>query len=281
MSGKPGWAPHAKTRRKIYATREVLDAAQAEGYRLTLRGVYYQLVARGIIPNSLPAYKSLSRALTKARWWGWIEPDALDDVSRPRAIRPAWDSPTDALDDVARVFRRDWWEDSDPAVEVWAEKAAVATVMEPVAYRYGVPFLACRGFLSLTAVVEAAARYRDRAVLLLYCGDHDPSGMAMDVDIERRMARCGADVRVERVALTREQVAAHNLPPNVTKKKDSRAKAYGDKRSWELDALPQRVLSGLVREAVERHLPPDLAERQQRDAEDRARLGELARTWGP
>ena len=40
--------------------------------------------------------------------------------------------------------------------------------VEPVARRWGVPFLACRGFASLTAVAEAVARFDGRRTVVLY-----------------------------------------------------------------------------------------------------------------
>ena len=279
MSTANGWKPQAATRRIIEAAQEIIEAARAAGFRYTLRGVYYRLVARNLIPNSKPSYKRLTYVLKRARWEEIIAPDALDDVSRPLAVRPAWDSPAHALRSVAHSFRRDWWRDSPAPVEIWAEKAAVAAVLQPVAREYGVPFLACRGFLSLPAIVSAAARYPDRVLTLLYVGDFDPSGLQMDRDIVSRMERRGVDLTFRRLALTMEQVEAHRLPPNLLKDKDSRAANWPHKGSWELDALEPIVLSGLVRKAVDRLKPPDLAERQHRDTMDRANLHDLARQY--
>ena len=73
-------------------------------------------------------------------------------------------------------------------------KAAVAGIVQPVAMSYGVPFLACRGFSSLTALAEGADRLIGRRVVVLYLGDHDPSGVDMDRDLQERMRVLGADV---------------------------------------------------------------------------------------
>lgn len=65
---------HRKTLDLIEAAREVL----IEYNPMTLRQVYYQLVARHIIDNRRSEYQRLSNALVKARQeelipWGWME----------------------------------------------------------------------------------------------------------------------------------------------------------------------------------------------------------------
>ena len=60
-------------------------------------------------------------------------------------------------------------------------------------------------------------------------------------------------VEVRRLALNMDQVVEHQPPPNPAKATDTRfreyAQAHGEE-SWELDALPPDVLTGLVRDAV-------------------------------
>ena len=111
---------------------------------------------------------------------------AIDDLQRVVMERPAWDDAGDFAAAVVPQYRRDWWQNGDTRVEVWAEKLAVASIVEPEALRFGVPFMACRGYASLTALAEAADRW-DRRTVLLYVGDLDPSGADMDRDIEERL----------------------------------------------------------------------------------------------
>jgi hypothetical protein len=61
-----------------------------------------------------------------------------------------------------------------------------------------------------------------------------------------------AEIHFKRLAVTTKQIARWRLPTRPTKKTDTRAKKFG-KISVELDA-PGR-LRGLVRSAIERHLP--------------------------
>ena len=275
---RAGWRPRSETLRIIAAAAEVLDEANASGYRFTLRRVFYALVSTNRLPNTERAYKGLSETLNRARWAGLLPLDCLDDLGRVADIPQSWRQPSDVVRDAAYWYRSDWWAGTQPCVEVWAEKAAVAGIVGPVADEYGVPFLACRGFSSLTALAEAAGRLRGRDAVVLYVGDHDPSGLDMDRDLAERLNALGATVQLRRLALTIDQIDEHQLPPQPTKASDSRARGYSLDHggSWELDALPADTLAGLVREAVENLTPPDFEERRAADEGVRDTIRALA-----
>ena len=270
-----GWNPQARTLALIGAAEAVIDAAEAEGYKPTLRRVFYLLVGANMLPNTLRAYKNLSWTLDRARWEAMLPFDALDDRARPVRQPAAWDSPGEILRASAAQYRSDWWAGADTHVELWAEKDAVSGILEPLAHEYGIPFLACRGFVSLTALSEAADRMW-RPTVILYCGDHDPSGLDMDRDIAERLAALGAAADFQRVALTPEQIDEHDLIPQPTKSADTRSWGYSADGSWELDALPVPALVGHVRKAIEELLPEDFRARQAADQGARARLHDVA-----
>ena len=86
--------------------------------------------------------------------------------------------------------------------------------------------------------------------VILYLGDHDPSGLDMIRDIESRLAEFRTPVTVQQIALTMEQIQEYNPPPNPAKISDPRASEYIEKYgqvSWELDALKPSVLHALLR----------------------------------
>ena len=93
--------------------------------------------------------------------------------------------------------------------------------------------------------------------VILYLGDHDPSGEDMVRDIQERLHRFHVNVKVEKIALTRSQVEEYKLPPNPTKRSDTRSSRYraehGDK-SWELDALGPEVLREILECNIKQHL---------------------------
>ena len=136
-------------------------------------------------------------------------------------------------------------------------------VVGPVAARWRVPALVCRGYASLTALEETADRITDgrspRAATIVYVGDHDPSGLYMDRDLQDRLDRLGAYADIERVALTADQIDEHQLPPQPTKTGDSRARCWTHDGSWELDALPAAALDQIISDAIEGRTPADWA----------------------
>lgn len=102
--------------------------------------------------------------------------------------------------------------------------------------------------------IEAAVR----PPIVLYLGDHDPSGEDMVRDIHDRLKEFGVVwLKVEKIALTTAQVKQYNPPPNPAKLTDPRAAQYIAKhgpKSWEVDALPPNVLAQIVRHAFGQHV---------------------------
>jgi hypothetical protein len=96
----------------------------------------------------------------------------------------------------------------------------------------------------------------EKEVVVLYLGDHDPSGEDMVRDIETRLTEFGVpNLTIIKIALTLEQVRRYKLPSNPAKVRDARAKAYIEKfgnDSWEVDAIPPRELNQLVERSIAR-----------------------------
>jgi hypothetical protein len=112
-----------------------------------------------------------------------------------------------------------------------------------------------------------------RPAFIYHLGDSDPSGKnAADV-IERELREYAPDAEIhfERLAVTDKQMRDWNLPTRPTKTTDTRAAAYGDRDSVELDAIPPNQLRKLVEDAINRHMSKKLyaklmkAEQAERD----------------
>lgn len=57
-----------KNKNMLQVINRIIEEYRREGYVLTLRQLYYQLVSRDIIPNKQSEYaKSMSKAINKAR----------------------------------------------------------------------------------------------------------------------------------------------------------------------------------------------------------------------
>ncbi|NSW83141.1 MAG: hypothetical protein HPY90_07680 [Syntrophothermus sp.] len=248
-------ALHKRTLDLIDAARDVL----AEYHPMTLRQVYYQLVSRHVIENTRSEYQRLSNALVKARQEGWIPWEWVEDrTRRPRDVS-MWSGLDDFIDTVRRAYRRDVWETQERYVVVWLEKDALSGVFEEITLEYGVTLLVGRGYNSWSIRKELAERFISlgKPAVVLYFGDFDPSGEDICRDLRESFSFFGIYPRVEKVALTREDVIRYKLPPDFAKKTDSRAKKfierYGD-MAVELDALPMPALQDKIRKSIEAHM---------------------------
>lgn len=270
------WRPHQKT---VDLLERVADILAEYDFPLTLRQLFYRLVAAHVLPNTEGAYGGLSSKLVKAREAGIIDPEALVDRTRsPR--RPECFSDLSEYAEVVRgAYRRDKAASQPLHVEAWVEKDALVGLFEQVTEAYDVYAYACRGYNSFSALWEAAMRFRQagKPVHVLYFGDFDPSGLDMTRDIRERLGRyCREEIVVQHVALTKEQVAEYDLPPMPAKTKDTRAAKFiaqhGEVSAVELDALPPDVLQGMVTAEIEALW--DLSEFQRQQQIERAEIEE-------
>lgn len=76
----------------ISLVNSVIEEYDAQGYELTLRQVYYQLVARGYIPNNERSYKNLGSIINDGRLAGLIDWYAIVDRTRNIRQNTHWDN---------------------------------------------------------------------------------------------------------------------------------------------------------------------------------------------
>jgi hypothetical protein len=230
----------------------------AQGFDLTLRQLYYQFVARGIIPNRDTEYKRLGSIINDARLAGLIDWNSIQDRTRELRKNPHWMSPAGVIESALNSYHLDLWKGQGNRPEVWIEKDALVGVIAGVCNALDVPYFSCRGYTSQSEMWAAGQRLRGyrqagQRPVILHLGDHDPSGIDMTRDIFERLEMFTGNVPVVRLALNMPQVLEYNPPPNPAKLTDSRIAGYLDAygaESWELDALEPSVLVALVREAI-------------------------------
>jgi hypothetical protein len=263
----------------IDSANRIIEEYQGQGFRLTVRQLYYQFVARDLVQNTMKSYIRIATALNDGRLAGLVDWDAIEDRTREFIRRPRWTSAKDILEGCAAQFHVDMWEGQSARAFVVVEKEALAGVLDPVCHKWDVPLLAARGYPSVSVVREFAelgvlpAMRAGQSVLILHLGDHDPSGIDMTRDLRGRLelfcgdprevrGRHGSEISLEvrRIALNMDQVEEHGPPPNPAKATDSRFQDYRAKHgdeSWELDALEPRVLAALVEEHVSEIVEPE------------------------
>lgn len=260
------WTPKADARRVIQQAAEICADYQQQGYDLTLRQLYYQFVARGLIENTDRSYKRLGSIVNRARMAGLLDWDYIVDRTRNLRSIGHYENPAEIIDVATRAYRLDMWEDQPVRVEVWVEKEALAGVIEQVAGRLDCAWFSCRGYVSQSEIWGAARRHLayitgGQRVVVLHLGDHDPSGIDMTRDMASRldtfttqdylnahagdfdgdkvstrlireaMAREAGGtpaLEVHRIALTWDQVQEYQPPPNPAKMTDSRVEGYID-----------------------------------------------------
>ena len=267
-----------KSEKLIEKANAILDKYAGLGLDLTLRQLYYQFVARDVIPNSFKEYKKLQYLVNDARLAGLIDWNCIEDRTRNMQEWPFEDGPEEAIAKAARHYRENKWQDQPYHVEVWVEKDALLGVIEKACGKYETPFFSCRGYTSQSEVWNSAQRLAEleKPAVILHLGDHDPSGVDMSRDIQDRMELFEAhNVEVRRIALTMAQIKERKPPPNPAKITDSRAKDYIAKhgpKSWELDALDPKYLIALIHKETESLLDLDLWETA-REKQEKARDG--------
>jgi hypothetical protein len=243
----------------------------------TVRGVCYKLFTFGHIPKMEKKHTdNVSRLLVWARENDVIPWEWLVDESDVDDRNPTWANPVEYVEAVKRSYRRDRWATQLAPVEVWSEKSTVAGVLRPVTNEYGVRFRRFGGFASRTKLHNASDTSWDhvdeanilagigvRPVTVLYVGDYDPSGMHMSqVDIPDHLAQYNANVDIECLAITLDDINQYRLTPHeaASKRKDPRyrwfVQNYGS-QCWELDALDPNILRDKVEAAIREHIDWD------------------------
>lgn len=273
----------------INLVNQVVEEYQAQGYELTLRQAYYQLVARGYIPNNERSYKNIGSLINDGRLAGLIDWYSITDRTRNLRRNSHWTTPSSVIESAMYSYMLDKWEGQPNYVEVWVEKDALVDIVGQACGGIDTPFFSCRGYTSQSEMWAAAQRFirqnriRDNC-FIIHLGDHDPSGIDMTRDIQERLWMFGADVEVKRVALTMEQVQTYNPPPNPAKITDSRCGKYMEEfgnESWELDALEPQMMTRLIRDEVTALRDDDIYQAVcNREAKEKEELRMISRRYG-
>lgn len=266
--------------------KEILQKYDERGIKVTLRQLYYQLVSKDLIPNKQSAYSKLSTLLTNARYTGDIDWDAIEDRVRIPKIPNTFEDINSLMRAAAQSYHLDRWEGQEYYIELWTEKDAISSVISPITKKYQVTMSVNRGYSSATSMYESAQRFldhEDKTLVLLYLGDHDPSGLDMDRDVRDRLKEFGVDVSVIRIGLTMQQIEELNPPQNPAKITDPRATEYIKKYgavSWEVDAIPPEELQQLIEKNVLEYLDlgkyHEILKRENEEREEIKKIGKVS-----
>ena len=239
---------------------------------LTLRQIFYRLVAGYEYPNTKSAYVQLSSQLVRARERGDVDASKFEDRSREfiggdyrfNNLEEFVTYQFETFLNSPNSYATKLWTSQPEHVIVFVEKDALSQVVSNVADQtYNVTTCPSKGYASYTYINEALAMLpENKHITALHFADHDPSGLDMTRDLEERFSEYSAlDITVERIALNYNQVQRYGLPPNPTKPADPRFEGYiaeYGNECWELDAIEPVELQRMVSAAIESHIDFDV-----------------------
>jgi hypothetical protein len=218
---------------------------------ITIRHLFYRLTGRRAICKTEKDYKNLCTQLTKWRKRQEIPFGAFIDGTRWHHGAATYSSAQEALLYSVQSYRKNLWNDQPYYVELWAEKDAILSIIQPIANEWGIPVFPCRGFASISSLFETAQTFKAKKQqgkdsIILYLGDHDPSGIAIDAAIQKTWRYFDmAAPTFERLAVFARQIEEYDLPTRPVKETDKRGKGWIG-GCVEIDTLTPAQIRALV-----------------------------------
>jgi hypothetical protein len=260
--------------------------------KLTVRQMYYRLVAAGVIVNSQSSYKRVGAVLVDARKDGDIDYEDIEDRTREVHIteNQDYEAPAgymngyvDYIKELDTHYRIPTWWGQKKKVVVMLEKQALSSLFESITDKYAVDLVVCRGYPSLTLMYDMAERFKDNddtieEIQILYYGDFDPSGMDIERHVDDTLTNdFDVDFAIDRVAINKAQIALYNIIPAPAKATDSRTAGFvrDEGVSWqvELDAIDPPVLQKMIEEQIKAQI--DWTIYNKRTDEEKRRQGKI------
>jgi hypothetical protein len=271
----------AAKKRASITTMQFLDKAQSvildnrEYWPLTVRRVHYLLLndpplrhdkkPGSVYVNDKASYKALTNLLIRARLSGDVPMASIEDSTRPIQDGGGFSTfEAFVAQETERFligYTRNLMQGQKIHVEIMLEKNALRTVIETVAREYCIPCTTGRGFSSLSPRYDLARRFKQSGkarLVLLMLTDFDPDGDEIAASFARSLRDDFniQNIHAVKVALTAEDVQAHDLPSDMDAKVSSPnyqkfLKKYRSTKVVELDAAPVKLLQSKLREAIE------------------------------
>lgn len=273
--------PHKRrTKAEVEQFRSDLCALARHYKPVSLRQLYYLAVSYKIAHKTELWYKKVGREMTRARESGQLSWDCIVDYSRHVYRAEQYTGLNDFLTQAQQVYRRNYWVDQEYRIELWCEKETLIGTLEPITDKYGLGLYPCKGFSSITYMHTAAKSIfqSNKRCIILYLGDHDPSGMSIEENVSKKLnqyideirltyvSRCTpedyirntrASVTVIRLAVNESQIEEYGLPTRFTKKSDSRSKQFRDSRSVDIEAMEPSVIRSICEHAITKFIDWD------------------------
>jgi hypothetical protein len=190
---------------------------------ITIRHLFYRCSGAGLVQKTEDGYNQLRGHLVRWRRSKQVSMDAFIDGSRWHYGSFGSDDLSEYLLDCTRNYRRNLWQTQPYYVEVWVEKDAIASIVNPIVSEWTLRLFPARGDASMSSLYQASRLFKDyqqqgRRSIIIYLGDYDESGIDIPNKIESNLWEdhdCYVEMR--RVAINREQIDQFNLPTRPPK----------------------------------------------------------------
>jgi hypothetical protein len=271
---------------------QIQDIAKLARQKASSRGWCYLLEGFGVIDKS--EFDNCEGFINEARKLG-VLPIAFVLEEAARAFdgleRIDQRDPKDYLIGCLETIKKSYnfyegvsfWEAQPVYIQMLVEKIDLKQLFGNVTRKYHIPIATSRGWYSILQRAEMAKRFRfweeaGKAPVLLYCGDHDPTGLQISEalksnfwDIALGTSWEPADLIVDRFGLNYNLIMEANLtwidnlisasgrPPDLKKQYVRDYIAQFGERKVEANALVIRpdLAEELVEQAILKYLPED------------------------
>lgn len=239
------------------------------------RQVAYRIMEEhGIITkHDFPAVEEVLVLMRRSRR---IPMDWISDgrsVSEPGYIYESGEDVVATIKAAAKSAQLDRQHGQPTRVDIWLETMGVIGQVERAVNKYGCGLSSSSGFDALKLKFDQAEQYKSwinsgfcERVVIGHLGDCDENGVSIFNTLTEEFSAVlrnlfGEQIVLERVALTREQVAAYNLPekpPSKDKNGNAKNRGIGLDVEVQLEALDPRTLINITESFIHRHLDLDV-----------------------
>lgn len=268
--------------------QQIIDVLK-EDHPQSVRHVFYRMTDPRLpepVEKSDRGYRHVQARCVALRRSGRVRYDWFSDMSRRGYFVDTFNDASEFITRVKGLYRADLWRDADCRCEVWSESRSIASILMDDCDELAVSLFPCGGFSSLSFVHSAAEHHNysgdKRPLQVLYIGDYDAAGVLIDVSLEKELRehlRPDIDLRFDRIGINPEQIAAYDLPTKPRKETDKRSQHISI--SVEAEAMPAKILRGILRDKIECLLPAGaLTIAKVAEESERAHLDTMARIMG-
>lgn len=212
-------------------SQQLLGIQDVIGFKLSSRGWCYQLEGFGWIDKG--RFDRVQRLINECRKKGYLPIDFVAEekarqfscVHKPTSVSPSrfLCHCLTRLKQLERWYIPDYWEGEEFYIQMLVEKVDLKTLFMDVCEKYHVPIATTKGWSSILQRAEIAEKFKEaesrgQIPVLLYCGDHDPWGLAISdklrknlEDISKATGWSTENLIIDRFGLNYDFIMEHNL----------------------------------------------------------------------